>query len=221
MTTSIGGGEGWVAEDGVGAADVAYGAEVGEGEAVEVLGFVADGAELEAAVAEGEAAAVPVVVGLNTGVLKLAEDEVISAVGGEVEAGPALLADGDEGLQLLALDGGGGAAAFVDCVEQSVAETDGGAAESVAGVEIVRVELSQLGVVVEVPLDAQVVNRLKAHARGNGGEVAGRSEEGDGAHVECGVKDVAAAGDERSAEGGIDEERRRAWGCAGSCRDAG
>ena len=84
---SIGRGEGGVAEDGVGAADVADGAEVGEGKAVEVLGFVADGAELEAAVAEGEAAAVPVVGGLHAGVLQLAVDEVVAAVGGEVEAG--------------------------------------------------------------------------------------------------------------------------------------
>ena len=44
--------------------------------------------ELEAAVTEGEAAAVPVVDGLHAAVLQLAEDKVVSGVGGKVEAAP-------------------------------------------------------------------------------------------------------------------------------------
>ncbi len=155
---------------------------------------------MEAAVAEGEAAAVPVVDGLDAGILQLAEDEVVAGVGGKVEAGAALLADGEEGLQLLALDGGGGAAAFVDGVEQGMAEADGGAAPTVAGVEVVGGQFALLGVVVQVPLDAQVVDGFKAQAGGDGGKVARGSEKGDGAQVEGGVEDVAAAGDERAAE---------------------
>ena len=81
----------------------------------------------------------------------------------------------EEGLQLLALDGGGGAAAFVDGVEQGMAEADGGAAPAVAGIEVVGArDWPPLGVVVQVPLDAQVVDGLEADARGDGREVARR-----------------------------------------------
>ena len=201
-TCSVRGRQGGVAEGGVGAANVAHGAEVGQGKAVEVLGFVADGAELEAAVTNGKAAAVPVIDGLHAGVLQLAEDKVVAGVGGKVEAGAALLADGNEGLHLLALDGGGGAAVLVDCVEHGVAHADGGAAPTVARVEVVGSQLPALGVVVQVPLNAQVVDGLKAQARSDGRQVARRREEGHGAHVQRGVEDVAAAGDERAAEVG-------------------
>ena len=39
-----------------------------------------------------------------------------------------------------------------------------------------------------------------------GARLRGDGEEGDGAHVERGVEDVAAVGDERAAEVGIDED---------------
>ena len=61
-------------------AEVAEGADVGEAEAEAELVFVADGAEGEAAVFEGGAAAVPVVGGLDSGVLQEVE------VGVEAEA---------------------------------------------------------------------------------------------------------------------------------------
>src|SRR5215469_3966052 len=61
-------------------AEVTEGADVGEAEAKAELVFVADGAEGKAAVFEGDAAAVPVVGGLDSGVLQEAE------VGVEAEA---------------------------------------------------------------------------------------------------------------------------------------
>src|ERR1035437_10477918 len=96
-----------VAEGGVGAADVAHRSEVGQGKAVEPLGLVADRAEIEAPVTEVEAAAIPVIDGLHPGVLQRVQDIVVAAVGGQVKAVAAGLADGEEGLQQLALDGGG------------------------------------------------------------------------------------------------------------------
>jgi hypothetical protein len=101
------------------------------------------------------------------------------------------------------------AAVFVDGVEHGMAHADGGAAPTVAGKEVVGAQPSGLGVVVQIPLDAQVVDGLEAQPRGDRREVARRGEEGDGAQVQRGVEDVAPVGNERAAEVGIDEELLR------------
>lgn len=202
---SIGRGQGGIAEDAVCSADIAEGTEVGEGETVKVLGLIADRSKLEAAVANGEAAAVPIVGGLYTGILELAVDEVVTGVGGQVEASVSWFANGQEGLQLLALDGGGGTAALVDGVEQCMADADSGASPTIAGVEVVGVELAQPGVVVEVPLNAKILDGFKPQPRGDRCQVARCGEKGNCAHVKRCVEDVAAAGDERSAETWVDE----------------
>src|ERR1035438_5625104 len=106
-----------IAEDGIGAADVADGAEVGERKAVEVLGLVAHRSKFKAAVTDGQSATVPVVDGLDARVLDGALDKVVSAIDGEVETRAALFSDSEKGLRLLALDGGSGAPALVDGIE--------------------------------------------------------------------------------------------------------
>ena len=136
-------------------------------------------------------------------------DKVVTAIGRQVEAVAALLAEGDEGLQLLALDGGGGAAVLVDGVQHGMAQTDGGAAPTVTGKKVVGVQAAVLGVEVQVPLDAEIVNGLETQARGERREVARSSEESYAGQVQGGVEDVAAVGDERAAEIGIDEELLR------------
>src|SRR5438552_825683 len=67
-------------------AEVAEGADVGEAEAEAELVFVADGAEGEAAVFEGGAATVPVVGGLDSGVLQEVEVGVEAEARGATEA---------------------------------------------------------------------------------------------------------------------------------------
>ena len=106
---------------------------------------------------------------------------------------------------MLALDGGSGAAVLVDSVEQGMAEPNGGAAPTVAGKEIAGVDPSSPGVVVHVPLDAQIVNGLEAQARNDGSQVAWRSEEGNASQVECGVEDVSPVGNEGAAEVGVEK----------------
>ena len=83
-------------EEAFGAAEVAGGADIGEGEVEAVGVLVADGAELVLAVLDGEAAAVPVVVGLDGGVLDLAEVDVDAGVGGDGEAGAVGVAEAAE-----------------------------------------------------------------------------------------------------------------------------
>jgi hypothetical protein len=70
----------------------------------------------------------------------------------------------------------------------------GGAAPTVAGKEVVGAQPPGLGVVVQVPLDAQVVDGLEAQPRGDRRQVARPGEEGDAAQVQRGVEDVAPAG---------------------------
>ncbi len=98
-----------VAEDGIGVADIADGAEISQGKAVEPLGFVAanvaDGAEFEAPVTQTESATAPVVDGLNAAVLQRAMDKIVAAGRGQIEADLIGFSDLQEGLQLLALDG--------------------------------------------------------------------------------------------------------------------
>ena len=90
-----------------------------------------------------------------------------------------------------------------------MATADGGAAPAIAGVEIVRAEASAPWVIIHVPLDAQVVDGFKAEARDDGRKVARHGEKGDAAQVESRVEDIAAIGNERAAEVGVDEELLR------------
>ena len=91
-------------EDGIGAPNIADRTKVGDGKAIQVLGFVANGAEREAAVAEAESTAIPVVYGLYAGILQVAMDKVVAAVCGEVEPGGVGPSELEERLELLALD---------------------------------------------------------------------------------------------------------------------
>src|SRR5579872_6347914 len=93
-------------EEAFGAAEVAGGADVGEGEVEAVGVFIADGAELVLAVLDGEAAAVPVVAGLDGGVLDGAEVDVDAGVGGEGEAGAVGVAEAAEDTHLFEVGGG-------------------------------------------------------------------------------------------------------------------
>lgn len=92
---------------------------------------------MEAAVSNGEPAAIPVIDGLQAAVLQLAQNKVVSRVGGKVEAGSALLADGEKWLQLLALDGGGGASVLIHGIQHGVAQTNCGSAPTVTGKQVV------------------------------------------------------------------------------------
>ena len=70
-----------------------------------------------------------------------------------------------------------------------------GVAPAVARVEVVGAKPAGFGVVVEVPLDAQIVDGLKAQPGGDGRKVARVGEEGDAGQVEGGLEDVSAARD--------------------------
>src|SRR6185503_3585751 len=87
-----------------------------------------------------------------------------------------------------------------------MAEPNSCAPPAVARVKIVCAELTLFGIVIEVPLNAQVVDRLKAHPRSDGGKVSRFGEEGYSAHVERSVEYVTATGNQRSTETGIDED---------------
>ena len=140
--------------------------------------------------------------------------EVVSAVDGEIETAAGWPAEFEERLDLLALESGdvgrgggrgGGRNLIGDGVQQGVPEPQGGAAEAVAGEDVVGGQFAGDGVVGQVPLDAQIVDGLETDARGNGRKVARRSEERGRHQVQRGIEDVAPAGNEGSAEVGIDE----------------
>ena len=110
-----------VAEDCVGAADVAHGAKIGDRKAVKVLRLVAHGPELEATISDGKPAAAPVIDGLNSRILKRILDQVVARIGRQVESETVLLANGEEGLNLLALNVRSGGTVFVGSVEEGMA----------------------------------------------------------------------------------------------------
>ena len=124
------------------------------------------------------------------------------------------LADLEEGLHLLALEcresgGSGGRGAVrhlvVHGVQQRVPDAQGGAAKAVAREHVVRGQLTGDGVVRQIPLDAQIVDGLEADARGDGRNVARRSEKSRRHQVQRGIEDIAPARNERSAKVGIDK----------------
>ena len=53
------------------------------------------------------------------------------------------------------------------------------------------------GVVVQVPLDAQIVDGLEAQPRGHRRKVARRGQKGHRAQIQRGIEDIAPAGDQR------------------------
>src|SRR5947209_12661076 len=102
-----------IAEGSIGTADVSNGAEVCQRKAIEILVFIAQVAKGEAAVADGEAAAVPVVAGLNAAVLQGVAHKVVAGVCGQVESARGGAANLQKGHDLLALDERRGGALFV------------------------------------------------------------------------------------------------------------
>ena len=87
------------------------------------------------------------------------------------------LPDFDKRLQLLTLNEGSGAAFLVDGIEKRVADSYGCRSPTVAGKNVVGVESPTLRVVVQVPLDTQVLDRFEAQSRDQRGEISsGRSE---------------------------------------------
>ena len=161
-----------IAENRIGTTNVANGPEISKREAIEPLRFVAagrsNGSQLKAPVADGQAAAVPVVGRLHACILNLMLHKVVAAIEREIETVASGLADLNEGLHLLALEcrsGGAVAASFINGIQQGVADSQRSAAEAVAREEIVGSDLARLGVVVQVPLHAQVVDCLEPNAR--------------------------------------------------------
>src|SRR5579863_4502675 len=86
-----------------------------------------------------------------------------------------------------------------------MANAEGGITPAIARVEIVGAEPAGLGIVIEIPLDTQVIDGFEAQTGNDGSEVAGLGKEGDRAGIQGGVENIAPAGDEGSAEIGIEE----------------
>ena len=86
-----------------------------------------------------------------------------------------------------------------------MAYADRCASPTVAGIKVIRAELAGLGVVVQIPLDAQVVDGLEAQPRDDRRQIARRGEIRDPALVQRGVEDVAPVVDQRPAEVTVDK----------------
>ena len=204
------------------AAEIAGGADVGEGEVEAVAGLIVNGAEVELSVLEGYAAAVPVVAGLDGGVLEeRGEDggvgggdagdgrgaggavetfEVEAGVGGDGEAGFTGVAVADEVAELVEVADGGGDAG------------DGG---GVGGGDAFCVEAAG-GVKAGVAESGEEVALMEVDVDVGGGELAGTGVEvevpldvcegaGADAKTRDERRDVARLGEEgyaRELEGG-------------------
>src|SRR5437762_8847675 len=79
-------GEGGVVEDGIGSPDISHGAEVREGKAIQILSFIANGAQGKPPVSNAQTTAVPVVNRLYTRILECAVYKIVPSIGGQVES---------------------------------------------------------------------------------------------------------------------------------------
>src|ERR1700739_466628 len=144
--------------------------EVGERKAIEILDIVAaHRAKRKAPVTEAQTATIPVVNRLYSSVLQRVIDEIVPTVCRQIKPCTAGLSDFEKRLQLLTLEDRSGAPVLVDCVEKRMAEPHGCSSPTVAGKHVIRIDTPGSGVVIHVPLDAQIVNGFKAQARNEGG----------------------------------------------------
>src|SRR5271163_499775 len=193
-------------------AEIAEGADVGDDEGDAELVFCADLAEGDAAVFDGEAAAVAVVADLDELVLQGLVGEIVADAGGEVEAGAGFAAIADEGAHLVGKR-------LKDGIGLQTEVRDGGE-EFAVGLDLQQRSYSgdvvELGIVFEDLLGVVEAARRDFEIADDGGPIDGAEGEGKRSDGVQGLKDVAGAGigsareravvagNEGAAEGGIE-----------------
>src|ERR1700746_264048 len=165
-------------------AEVAEGADVGEAEAKAKLVFVADGAEGEAAVFEGGAAAVPVVGGLDSGVLQEAEIGVEAEARSATEAafvGVAVSKQDAELVEILLY--GTLAGQTGQGLDKGVAASEGEIPQTVVDQHGAGIGAAFFEIVIEIPLGIGLSTALHAHPRNQGGQMLGSGQESDAGEI--------------------------------------
>src|SRR5277367_813020 len=202
-------------EDFVLAAEVTEGADVGDDEGGGEAVFGADLAEVDAAVFEGEAAAVAVVADLDELALQSFVGEVVADAGGEVETFASEVAVAEEGADLVGerLQKGlkplrrirreiGGHGVVVE------AEVGDGGEKLAVGFHFDECadgdEALDLRVVLEDLFQVVAATGSDGEIADDGGPVAGAEGEGEGGDGAEGFEDVALTVDNGAAEGGIE-----------------
>ncbi len=182
------------------AAEVTEGADVGDDEGNAELVFGANGAEGEAAILEGNAATPAVVAELGDLILEEAAAEVVAEAEGAIPAAAVELAIADQGADLIRarLEDGAGLGGKLREGDEELAIGAHADEPTVGG------DFAALGIVVDEELGVVAAARDEAQIADDGRETAagvGKGERCDGVE-RC--KDIAAAGDERAAEGAVE-----------------